>query len=397
LNAKGINATLDHLGEHTSTAEEASNATEDILAILSEIDKAKVRANVSIKLTQIGMGLDESICRQNLIRVLERAKECGNFVRIDIEDTPYSDVTIAIYNAMLERGFTTQNMGMAVQSYLYRAEEDVRKLLETGTRFRLVKGAYKEPADKAFPKKADTDANYDLLTKIMIDANLKLQNNTLSDDGLRINFPLSPLRINYSKIKGAGKMETSLGFRLFGGSLPGSHWGRFTTSNLGSAQVYATKYKGEFVLLELTDGEKILLSPLEPDSFLEALRGRTAVGAPIVTKVEESRLDRRLAAVQIMVLIVAWLAFALYVASVYPSLPEVIPVHFGLDGVPNRFGSKVEMLWLVGLSALFPTLNAVFVLKYGKYNRRMTVFLGVVFLLAIGLFAFVFNQILSAT
>ena len=183
LNAKGINATLDQLGEHTSTAEEAANATDDILSILHEIDKAKVRANVSIKLTQIGMGLDEAICRQNLIRILELARDCGNFVRIDIEDTPYTDVTIAMYEAMLERGFTTQNMGMAVQSYLYRSEADVRALLEKGTRFRLVKGAYKEPADKAYPKKVDTDANYDLLTKIMIDANLKLENNTLSSDG----------------------------------------------------------------------------------------------------------------------------------------------------------------------------------------------------------------------
>jgi proline dehydrogenase len=183
LNAKGINATLDQLGEHTSTAEEASNATEDILSILNEIDKAQVRANVSIKLTQIGMGLDENICRQNLIRVLERARDCGNFVRIDIEDTPFTDVTIAMYNAMLERGFTTQHMGMAVQAYLYRAEADVRALLESNTRFRLVKGAYKEPADKAFPNKADTDANYDLLAKIMIDANLKLSNNTLSENG----------------------------------------------------------------------------------------------------------------------------------------------------------------------------------------------------------------------
>ena len=88
-----------------------------------------------------------------------------------------------MYYAMLERGFTTQTMGMAVQAYLYRAEADVRKLLESGTRFRLVKGAYKEPADKAYPKKADTDANYDLLTKIMIDCNLKTENNTLSMDG----------------------------------------------------------------------------------------------------------------------------------------------------------------------------------------------------------------------
>jgi proline dehydrogenase len=183
LNAKGINATLDQLGEHTSTREEADNATQGILTVLNEIDKAGVRANVSIKLTQIGMGLDEEICRQNLVRILELARQHNNFVRVDIEDTPYTDVTISIYNAMLERGFTTRQVGMAVQSYLYRAEEDTRKLLETGTRFRLVKGAYKEPADKAYPKKADVDANYDLLTKIMIDANLKLENNTVSDDG----------------------------------------------------------------------------------------------------------------------------------------------------------------------------------------------------------------------
>ena len=183
LNAKGINATLDHLGEHKSTSDEAANATEDIISILDEIEKAKVRANVSIKLTQIGMGLDESICRQNLIRILERAHQYHNFVRIDIEDTPYTDITISIYDAMLERDFSTQTIGMAVQAYLYRAEADVRALLEKGTRFRLVKGAYKEPPDKAYPKKADTDANYDLLTKILIDCNLRMENNLLSADG----------------------------------------------------------------------------------------------------------------------------------------------------------------------------------------------------------------------
>jgi proline dehydrogenase len=183
LNAGGINATLDHLGEHTSTIEEADNATENILAILNEIDKSGVKANVSIKLTQIGMGLDEEICRQNLVRVLDQAKKNNNFVRIDIEDTPYTDITISIYKAMLERGFTATQFGVAVQSYLYRAEADARALLENGTRIRLVKGAYNEPADKAFPKKTDTDANYDLLSKIMIDSALKFETNTLSDDG----------------------------------------------------------------------------------------------------------------------------------------------------------------------------------------------------------------------
>lgn len=183
LNAKGINATLDQLGEHTSTAEEANAAADAIVNVLNEIDKAGVKANVSIKLTQIGMGLDEETCRQNLVRILEQARKHGNFVRIDIEDTPYTDVTILIFKAMLERGFTTRQVGMAAQSYLYRAEADVRGLLEIGTRFRLVKGAYKEPADKAYPKKADTDANYDLLTKILIDGALKIESNTLSEDG----------------------------------------------------------------------------------------------------------------------------------------------------------------------------------------------------------------------
>jgi proline dehydrogenase len=183
LNAKGINATLDQLGEHTSTVEEANTAADAIVTVLNEIDKAGVKANVSIKLTQIGMGLDEETCRQNLVRILEKARQHNNFVRIDIEDTPYTDVTISIYKTMLERGFTTRQIGMAAQSYLYRAEADVRSLLEIGTRIRLVKGAYKEPPDKAYPQKADTDANYDLLTKILIDCALKIEANTLSDDG----------------------------------------------------------------------------------------------------------------------------------------------------------------------------------------------------------------------
>lgn len=183
LNEKCISATLDHLGEHTSTVEEADRATQDVLAVLNEIDKAGVRANVSIKLTQIGMGLDEEICRRNLVRILDLAKAHGNFVRIDMEDTPYTDITLAIYYSMLQRGFNVSQVGMVVQSYLYRTEADVRKLLEYNTRIRLVKGAYKEPSDKAFPKKADVDANFDLLTKQMIDAALKVEANRISTDG----------------------------------------------------------------------------------------------------------------------------------------------------------------------------------------------------------------------
>jgi len=184
LNAKGIVATLDQLGEHTTTTEEATQASEGILTILDEIDKAGVKSNVSIKLTQIGMGLDDSLCRENLTRILHRAKEYKNFVRIDMEDTPYTDTTIELLNVVLDDGFNTRNVGLVVQSCLYRTEDDTRKLLERDVRFRLVKGAYKEPPDKAYPKKADVDANFDLLTKILIDAAVEAKSSQkLSEDG----------------------------------------------------------------------------------------------------------------------------------------------------------------------------------------------------------------------
>jgi len=183
LNAKGINATLDYLGEHTSTVEEADQATEKILSIFKHIETSGVRANVSIKLTQIGIGLDEEICRQNLTRLLDEVKKCKNFLRLDMEDTPYTDVTLSLYRAMIERGFDSNQLGLVQQAYLFRAEADVRALLESGARLRLVKGAYNEPPDKAYPKKTDTDANYDLLAKIMIDAALKRESNAISEDG----------------------------------------------------------------------------------------------------------------------------------------------------------------------------------------------------------------------
>lgn len=183
LNETCINATLDQLGENTSTVEEADKATSDIVQVLDEIEKAGVRANVSIKLTQIGMGLDEEICRQNLVRILDQAKRYGTFVRIDMEDTLYTETTLAMYYSMLQRGFSVTQVGIVVQAYLYRTEADVRRLLEYNVHLRLVKGAYDEPSDRAFPKKADVDANFDLLTKIMIDAACKIETNKVSADG----------------------------------------------------------------------------------------------------------------------------------------------------------------------------------------------------------------------
>ncbi len=181
LNARGINVTLDHLGEHTTTPAEARQATEDILALLEAIETAGVRANVSIKLTQIGLELDEDLCASHLEMILRRAQEMNNWVRIDMEDTPYTDKTFALWRAMRAKGL--ENIGLVVQSYLYRTEEDVRQLLREGARFRLVKGAYKEPPQLAYPKKADVDANFDRLTRLLIDGALAAGSPPVSADG----------------------------------------------------------------------------------------------------------------------------------------------------------------------------------------------------------------------
>ncbi len=222
LNDKGINATLDQLGEHTSTPEEANRAADGIIAVLDAIQDAGVRSNVSIKLTQIGMGMDADVCRANLERILKVAKKHKNFVRIDIEDSPYVDATIGFYREMLEKGFTVKTVGMAVQSYLYRAEKDTRELAEIGTTFRLIKGAYKEPPEVAFPKKADVDANFDTLTSILIDASLA-QGTKLSKDG---RIPAIPAiathdekRVDFAKAyaQKVGLPKTGLEFQMLYG------------------------------------------------------------------------------------------------------------------------------------------------------------------------------------
>lgn len=187
LNAKGINATLDHLGENTTTPDEARKAAADILELLEQINCCEVRANVSIKLTQIGLALDEELCAQNLEQILACAKQNDNFVRMDIEDTPYTDKTFRLYRLMRQKGY--DNTGVAIQSYLYRSEKDTRALLAEGACFRLVKGAYKEPPDKAYPKKTDVNANFDLLASILIDGALAGGSRPVSADG---RFPPVP-------------------------------------------------------------------------------------------------------------------------------------------------------------------------------------------------------------
>jgi len=211
LNARGIFATLDQLGENTSTLTEAQQSTQGIIDILEQIDRNKVKANVSIKLTQIGLALDEEICERNLESILLKARELRNYIRIDMEDYPYTDKTIRLFRAMRSKGYL--DVGLVVQSCLYRTEKDIRELLGEGTHFRLVKGAYKEPAHIAYPKKADVDSNFDNLTTLMINFAIENDPKEISQNGIippvtalgthdvkRINFATS-----YQTSKGLAK------------------------------------------------------------------------------------------------------------------------------------------------------------------------------------------------
>jgi len=167
LNKKGIMATFDHLGENVSTAAEAVASADAYMEILNQIDRTKINSNVSLKLTQMGMDIDEELCFRNVARICQRARELNNFVRVDMESSAYIDRTLNLFRKLWhESGY--RNVGVVLQAYLYRTEQDVRELNSLGARVRLCKGAYNEPAEVAFPRKADVDANYAKLAALLL-------------------------------------------------------------------------------------------------------------------------------------------------------------------------------------------------------------------------------------
>lgn len=223
LNNKGIYATLDHLGEHTGNLQEAERATQDLIDLLCEIENAGVQSNISLKLTQIGLAVDESACTENLAKILVYAKERGLFVRLDMEDAPWVDTTLKIYRRMRERGF--DNVGVVIQAYLYRSAEDIWQLEEHehGTRVRLCKGAYQEPAEIAFAKKRDSDENYDSLAGMLMDWAFVHGSPVATPDG---KFPPIPAiashdekRIQHAKVYAAaiGLKKEAIEFQMLYG------------------------------------------------------------------------------------------------------------------------------------------------------------------------------------
>jgi proline dehydrogenase len=167
LNQKGLEVTLDHLGESVTDEAGALHATQDYLDLIDTIADSAIQTTVSLKLTQLGLDIREDLCVSNMRRILQKAKESANHVTIDMESTDYTETTLRIYRT-LRHEYDFDNVGIVIQAYLYRSEADMQALAEEGAFVRLCKGAYKEPPAFAFPDKADVDANYIHLLQLFL-------------------------------------------------------------------------------------------------------------------------------------------------------------------------------------------------------------------------------------
>lgn len=164
LNDRGLLVTLDYLGESLQDRAFAEQAAETIVGVLNTIERERLNANVSVKLSQLGLMIDPALCYRLMERICCRAEELGNFIRIDMEDSSATQRTIDLFKQLLVR-FGNRTVGLVVQAYLYRSESDVDDLGKLEANLRIVKGAYNEKAAIAYPQKNDVDQNYVRLAK----------------------------------------------------------------------------------------------------------------------------------------------------------------------------------------------------------------------------------------
>lgn len=162
LNKEGKVVTLDHLGEFVFTEAEANESAAMCIKTLDAIAKAGVQSNLSLKMTSLGLDISKDLCMKNMRRILDRAKMYDNFVRIDMEDYAHCQISLDIYRELRKE---YDNVGIVIQAYLYRTEQDIRDLNAYNANLRLVKGAYKEATEVAFPEKKDVDENYKKIIK----------------------------------------------------------------------------------------------------------------------------------------------------------------------------------------------------------------------------------------
>jgi proline dehydrogenase len=172
VNAQGMLVTIDSLGESVTSETEAHRAADIYHQLLDLIAAQKVKANISVKLTQMGLELSTELAESIALSLTQHAHSVGCFVRIDMEDSSLTQVTLDIVRRIHARPDLRDSIGVVIQAYLYRSQSDIEQLLAEGIRVRLCKGAYKEAADVAFPRKTDVDANYVKLSKMLLESPL---------------------------------------------------------------------------------------------------------------------------------------------------------------------------------------------------------------------------------
>ncbi len=168
VNKQGMHVTLDSLGESVSTAAEAERAADVYHQLLDQIAARKLDSNISVKLTQMGLTQDPALAESIALSLAQHAKSTGNFVRIDMEDSGLTQITLDIVRRIHAQPELRGSIGIVIQSYLFRSQADIEQLIAEGIRVRLCKGAYKESAEVAFPKKSDVDANYVKLGNMLL-------------------------------------------------------------------------------------------------------------------------------------------------------------------------------------------------------------------------------------
>jgi proline dehydrogenase len=160
--------TLDSLGESVTSEAEARHAAEIYHQLLDLIAERKLDANISVKLTQMGLELDPPLAEPIVRELVQHARSLSNFVRIDMEDSRLTQVTLDIVRRLNARPETRGAVGVVIQAYLFRSQSDIEELLAEGIRIRLCKGAYKEPPSVAFPRKSDVDENFIRLSHVLL-------------------------------------------------------------------------------------------------------------------------------------------------------------------------------------------------------------------------------------
>jgi proline dehydrogenase len=168
LAAQGLAVTLDSLGENVSTPAQARNSAQIYHWLLDALAKSKIDANVSLKLTQMGMDISHAVAFETVSTLVDHAVRAKSFVRVDMEGTPYTQATIDLVRKLHAKPANRGHVGIVIQAYLRRSSDDIADLLSDGIRIRLCKGAYQEPADLAFPDKKDVDANFVALTATLL-------------------------------------------------------------------------------------------------------------------------------------------------------------------------------------------------------------------------------------